>query len=407
MTTYMNPSRTVQDVFRVLLTALAATALLLVSNPGALAQDAFDHLELELVADGFTSPVALVTAPGDARRFVVDQIGLVHLLDEDGNVHDTPFLDVRDRLMTFRPGFDERGLLGLAFHPDYESNGLFYAHYSAPLRHGALAALNHTSHVSEFRVSEDDPNVADHASERVVLAVDQPAFNHDGGEIAFGPDGYLYIASANPDPTAHRHPDSRPGVILRIDVDSRTGTLPYGIPADNPFVGRPGARPEIWSYGHRNVQGIVRDPDSGRIYAHEHGPRGGDELNLIEAGGNYGWPAATQGIDYSGAMITPHTDLPGMRAPLIDWTPSIAPSGMTLYRGELFPAWQGSLFVSALAAGDVRRIELDATGRPVAEETLFADLGERIRDVRSGPDGALYLLTDRRDGRVLRVVPAD
>jgi glucose/arabinose dehydrogenase len=316
MTTYMNPSRTVQDVFRLLLTALAATALLLVSNPGALAQDAFDHLELELVADGFTSPLALVTAPGDARRFVVDQIGLVHILDEDGNVHDTPFLDVRDRLMTFRPGFDERGLLGLAFHPDYESNGLFYAHYSAPLRHGALAALNHTSHVSEFRVSEDDPNVADHASERVVLAVDQPAFNHDGGEIAFGPDGYLYIAlgdGGNSNDNGPFHPPMGNGQdvttllgnILRIDVNDDDGRG-YAVPSDNPFVGgvelpegddivwsglasNQGARDEIYLWGARNPFRFSFDRETGDLWIGDVGQGMYEEHNRVTGPGNLGW----------------------------------------------------------------------------------------------------------------------
>ncbi len=314
--THVIRHRTTHDLVRLLLTALAATALLLVSNPAALAQDAFDDLELELVADGFTSPVALVTAPGDARRFVVDQIGLVHIIDEDGNVHDTPFLDVRDRLTTFRPGFDERGLLGLAFHPDYESNGLFYVYYSAPLRNGALAALNHTSHVSEFRVSADDPDVADHASERVVLAVDQPAFNHDGGKVAFGPDGYLYIAlgdGGNSNDNGPFHPPmgngqdvtTLLGAILRIDVNDDDGRG-YAVPSDNPFVGGVdlpegddivwsgmasghGARDEIYLWGLRNPFRFSFDRETGDMWIGDVGQGMYEEHNLVTGPGNLGW----------------------------------------------------------------------------------------------------------------------
>ena len=316
MTTHTNRRRTLHDLIRPLLAALAATALLLVSSPAALAQGAFDDLELELVAEGFTSPVALVTAPGDSRLFVVDQIGVVHIVDEDGNVLDTPFLDVRDRLMTFRPGFDERGLLGLAFHPDYESNGRFFVYYSAPLRYGSLAALNHTSHVSEFAVSEDDPNVADHDSERVVMAVDQPAFNHDGGKVAFGPDGYLYIAlgdggNANDDGPFHppmgngQDVTTLLGAILRIDVDGDDGRG-YAVPADNPFVGGVelpegddivwsglasghGAREEIYLWGLRNPFRFSFDRETGDLWIGDVGQGMYEEHNRVTGPGNLGW----------------------------------------------------------------------------------------------------------------------
>jgi aldose sugar dehydrogenase len=159
-----------------------------------------------------------------------------------------------------------------------------------------------------------------------------------------------------------------------------------GVPTDNPFVGNPAYAPEIYSYGHRNIQGIVRHPVTGEIWATEHGPRGGDELNRIVAGANYGWPLATHGIDYNRARVTPYRQLPGMRAPLLDWTPAIAPAGMTLYRGELFPHWQGDLFVSALVAKEIRRVRLKGD-EVVEEQRLFGELEERMRDVRTGPDG--------------------
>jgi glucose/arabinose dehydrogenase len=183
-------------------------------------------------------------------------------------------------------------------------------------------------------------------------------------------------------------------------------TRPDGsAPADNPFVGRQGALPEIWSYGHRNSQGAAINPATGKYWMHEHGPRGGDEINIPEAGKNYGWPVIGYGIDYSGAKIHEAAAKPGMEQPLKYWVPSIAPSGMAFYTGDLFPAWKGNLFVGALAAQVLVRLEVDGD-RVGKEERLLRDLHERIRDVRSGPDGALWLLTDNPNGRVLRVVPA-
>ena len=175
------------------------------------------------------------------------------------------------------------------------------------------------------------------------------------------------------------------GKIVRIHRDG-------SIPSDNPFAGRDDAQPEIWSYGHRNPQAILFDPVSGNVYAHEHGPRGGDELNLIEPGRNYGWPVITYGRDYNYASITPYTEYPGMEQPLVDWTPSIAPAGMAIYWGDLFPDWRGDLFVAALVERSVRRLDLE-NGRVIGQELLFGELGERMRDVRVGPEGALYLLT--------------
>jgi glucose/arabinose dehydrogenase len=174
------------------------------------------------------------------------------------------------------------------------------------------------------------------------------------------------------------------------------------VPADNPFVGRDGADPYVYTYGHRNPQGLVYDAPSGRIYLHEHGPKGGDELNLLVAGRNYGWPAITYGKDYSGALISPFTEAPGMEQPLVYWTPSIAPSGMTVYRGDQFPEWRGQLFVGALVEKALRQIEI-RQGKVARQAIVFGEIGERIRDVRTGPDGALYILTGESAGRLLGV----
>jgi glucose/arabinose dehydrogenase len=187
------------------------------------------------------------------------------------------------------------------------------------------------------------------------------------------------------------------GKIVRVRPDG-------SVPPDNPFVGRPGAKPEIWSYGHRNAQGAAINPATGKFWMHEHGPRGGDEINIPQAGKNYGWPVIGYGIDYSGARIHESTHKAGMEQPIKYWVPSIAPSGMAFYSGKLVPAWRGNLFVGALVGQMLVRIEVDGD-RVGNEERLLQGLRERIRDVREGPDGALYLATDSPEGRILRVKP--
>jgi len=223
---------------------------------------------------------------------------------------------------------------------------------------------------------------------------------HFGGRLLFLPDGTLLVTLG--EGFAYREqaqdPGDHLGAVVRIRDD---GT----VPEDNPFVGREDADPRVYSYGHRNVQGIVRDPASGRIYAHEHGPMGGDEVNLLEPGRNYGWPVITYGRDYSGAIISPYTEKEGMEQPLVYWVPSIAPSGMTLYDGALFPQWQGDLLVGALAGTHVRRVDLEG-GAVRGEETLLGDLGLRIRDVRTAPDGSIYVTTDGEGAKILRLTPA-
>jgi glucose/arabinose dehydrogenase len=178
------------------------------------------------------------------------------------------------------------------------------------------------------------------------------------------------------------------------------------VPRDNPFVGRAGARPEIWSYGHRNAQAAALDPQTGRLWTVEHGARGGDELNQPEAGKNYGWPVITYGVDYSGATIGEGTERAGMEQPVYYWDPVIAPSGMVFYTGDAYPGWKGSVFVGSLQPGALVRLVL-RDGKVEREERYLGELNERIRDVQQGPDGLLYLVTDSPNGRVLKVVPAN
>jgi glucose/arabinose dehydrogenase len=259
---------------------------------------------LDLIAEGLTSPVALMEAPdGSGRLFVVDQAGLVRIITPEGELLAEPFLDVRDRMVALQAGFDERGLLGLAFHPEYASNGRFFVYYSAPLREGAPAGFNHTSHISEFTVSAE-PDRADPSSERILLQVDEPQFNHNAGALAFGPDGYLYISlgdggGANDVGLGHVEDwyadngggngqdveQNLLGNILRIDVD---GGDPYGIPDDNPFVGTAGLD-EIWAYGLRNPYRMSFDMVTGELFASDAGQGLWEEVSLVTRGANLGW----------------------------------------------------------------------------------------------------------------------
>ncbi|WP_214000848.1 PQQ-dependent sugar dehydrogenase [Arsukibacterium sp.] len=223
---------------------------------------------------------------------------------------------------------------------------------------------------------------------------------HYGGRMVQLPDGSILLTLG--DGFDYREQAQNPanhlGKIVRLQPDG-------SVPADNPFIDQPGYASEIYSIGHRNVQGIVYDAASNQVYSHEHGPRGGDELNRIQAGKNYGWPVATRGIDYTGARVSPFRQYPGMAEPIWHWSPSIAPAGMTLYQGELFPSWQGNLFITALAGKALHRLEM-VNGKVVSEQLLLTELNSRLRDVRSGPDGALYILTDSASGKLLRLLPA-
>jgi glucose/arabinose dehydrogenase len=264
-------------------------------------------IELELVAEGFTAPVQVVPAPDElGRLFVVDQAGQIWVIASDGTLLQEPFLDIADRLVELIPGFDDRGLLGLAFHPDYTQNGQFFVYYSAPLREGAPQGFDHTARISEFSVSPQDPDRADPDSERIILEVDQPQSNHNGGTLLFGPeDGFLYISlgdggAANDTGLGHVADwyefneggngqdvtGNLLGSILRIDVD--TGD-PYAIPQDNPFVGREGLD-EIYAYGLRNPYRMSFDrAGEYGLFAVDAGQEQWEEVNIIVNGGNYGW----------------------------------------------------------------------------------------------------------------------
>ncbi|MGD1879241.1 MAG: PQQ-dependent sugar dehydrogenase [Kiloniellaceae bacterium] len=282
------------------------------------------------------------------------------------------------------------GLLDIALHPGFIDNGLIYLSYAG-------GAGNEAG--TEVARARFDGSALQDLEVIFRARPKTPGAAHYGGRLAFAPDGTLYVSLGDRRTymAEAQRTTSHLGGIMRLNDDG-------SVPDDNPFVGHADALPEIFSYGHRNVQGMAVHPETGAVWAHEHGPRGGDEVNILKAGANYGWPAITYGIDYSGTVISDKTEAPGMEQPVVYWVPSIAPSGMAFYDGDAFPEWKGDLFVGALAGRHLRRLELD--GNTVTEqEQLLTDLSDRIRDVRAGPDGALYLLTDSPRGSLLRLEP--
>ena len=285
--------------------------------------------------------------------------------------------------------YGQGGLMDVLLDPDFATNRRIYLSYVQDTPAGKTTAVG-TAQLDSDRLRGFRTVFAGRAA--------SGAGRHFGSRLSFSADGKLFVTIGD---RAHRPSaqdlGNHAGAILRLNPD---GTAP----PDNPFVGRAGALPEIWSYGHRNPQGLAFDPATGRLWSHEHGPRGGDEVNPIGRGRNYGWPAITHGRNYSGTRITDETARVGMEQPATYWVPSIAPSGLTVYRGDKFRRWDGNLFVGALRAQLLVRLELDG-GNVVHEERLLTDFGNRIRDVRTGPDGLIYLLLDENDAAIWRLEP--
>jgi glucose/arabinose dehydrogenase len=285
------------------------------------------------------------------------------------------------------------GLLDVVAHPQFAENRLIYLTYAAAGAGGRGTEV--------MRARLEGGRLTD--TEVIFRAEPKTSGSaHYGSRLLFAPDGTLFVTVG--DRYSHRDQAqslaNHLGTIVRLKDDG-------SVPPDNPFVDKANGRPEIFSYGHRNSQGIALRPGTSDIWEHEHGPRGGDEVNILKPGANYGWPKITYGIDYSGDIISDKTEAPGMEQPVVYWVPSIAPSGMAFYTGDSFPQWKGNLFVGALAGSHLRRLTLDGD-RIVDQEVLLDGLGERIRDVRVGHDGGLYILTDDPvNGRVLKLEPAN
>jgi glucose/arabinose dehydrogenase len=317
-------------------------------------QEEIVSVHTEVIADGFTVPVALVSPPdGSGRLFVVEQGGLIKIIDSQRRVLTEPFLDLRDRLVELRTGYDERGLLGLAFHPDFGANGRFFVYYTAPLRDHAPADWDHTNHISEFSISAGDSNLANPDSERILLQIDQPYYSHDGGQIAFGSDGYLYIGTGDGgpggDPFHHAQSlDSLLGKILRIDVNLQS---PYAIPSDNPFVGEDGLD-EIYAYGLRQPYRFSFDSaGSHELFVADVGHDLWEEINIITPGGNYGWNIR-EGADCfkpkdPTELFSTCTDIDSQGRQFVDpivqydRNVGLAAIGGFVYRGEAIPYLYG------------------------------------------------------------------
>lgn len=372
---------------------IALAALIAFASPApaeiteAPAQRTKQSFKVETFAQGLVHPWGMAFLP-DGRVLVTERPGRMRLIAKDGRL--SPPLGNVPAVAAGGQG----GLLDVALSPDYASSKLVFFSY-AERRGGSRSATS----VARARLAFDGDGAS--LQDAKVIFRQQPATAgsvHFGSRLAFAPDGNLFVTLGERGQRDKAQDlGTHYGKVVRIRPDG-------SVPPDNPFVRKAGARPEVWSYGHRNVQAAAIHPVTGKLWTIEHGARGGDEVNIPLAGRNHGWPVITYGIDYSGLRIGEGTAKAGMEQPVYYWDPSIAPSGMAFYTGDLFPEWKGNLFVGALRAQRLHRLVLDGD-RVVGEEVLLRDLGERIRDVRSGPDGALWLLTDSADGRVLRLVP--
>lgn len=348
------------------------------------------RISVEEVAKGLKFPWALAFLPGDGAMLVTERPGRLRLVDAEGRLS----APLEGLPQVYAKG--QGGLLDVQLSPDFDRDRLVYLSYAQEGRDGKAGTA-----VGRGRLADDRRSLEDFT----VIFEQQPKLSsglHFGSRLVFDREGRLFIALGenNQRPTS-QDLDKHQGKVVRIEPDGK-------VPQDNPFVKTDGAHPEIWSYGHRNQQGAALNPWSGVVWTHEHGPRGGDEINIPQAGRNYGWPLATHGIDYSGRAISEAVgeSAPDTEPPHHVWRQSPAVSGMAFYDAERFEPWQHNLFVGALLDQSLIRLQLDGD-KVVHDERLLKDLEERIRDVRVGPDGYLYLLTDSSKGRVLRVGLAD
>jgi aldose sugar dehydrogenase len=366
------------------LVVLVAAAVMVNSTPGGaqsrVVETETGSIRIETVASGLAHPWAMAFLP-DGRMLVTERPGTLRIVDTEFSLSE-PLSGVPE-VFAERQG----GLLDVAVDPDFESNRRVYLTYAEPGDGGASTVA------ARGVLGEEGLDDVE------VIFRQEPKLGggaHFGSRLVFHDDGTLFVTQGD------RRQDE-----LSQDLSNHIGTIvrinPDGsVPDDNPFVADDTARPEIWSYGHRNAQGAALNPETGELWAHEHGPRGGDELNIARAGENHGWPLVSWGNHYDGRPIPDPPTRPQFADAIHYWVPAIAPSGMSFYTGELFPDWHGNLLLGGLVAQAVVRLSLDGN-EVIGEERI--GLGARVRDVRQGPDGAVYVVTDEPDGRILRLAP--
>ncbi|MEM6625461.1 MAG: PQQ-dependent sugar dehydrogenase [Pseudomonadota bacterium] len=341
------------------------------------------QLSLTPVAEGLDYPWGLAFLPGDVI-LATERAGAIRVI-ESGALREAPVAGTPEAYVVGQGGY-----LDIAADPDFASNRTIYLSYSkgdddenfTAVIKGVLSEdLSELTNIETLFETDYKKSRGLHFGSRFAFM--------DDGTLLFGlGDGFRYMDEA-------QSLENHLGTVIRINTDG-------GAPADNPFMETPGAQPEIFTYGHRNVQGLVVDPNSGVIYAHEHGPKGGDEINILKPGANYGWPVITYGVNYNGTIITNETRREGMEQPIVKWVPSIAPSDMVMYQGDEYAEWSGDLLVSALAGQQIRRIDLE-DGAVVSEEIVLKDDGLRFRDISVSPDGGIYVTTDDEGGGVYRL----
>ncbi|MYA12315.1 MAG: PQQ-dependent sugar dehydrogenase [Gemmatimonadetes bacterium] len=366
---------------------LLAAALLAAASPASgqsdAVQTALHDYRVVTVADGFEIPWSIAFLPG-GDILVTEKVGRLRII-RDGKLLPDPVPGIPEVLVR-----GQGGLMDVVPHPDFANNRIIYLSYSKSvqgLRAGTTVVARGTFENDRFTLMDE-----------IFTAVSDGS-SHYGCRIAFDSEGYLFLSVGDRqartigDLTAHPAQDIslHQGVIVRLHDDG-------SVPDDNPFVGQAGARPEIWSYGHRNPQGLVIHPETDAVWLTEHGPQGGDEVNVSTPGANYGWPVIGYGVNYgSGTAIHGGTHAEGMEQPLHFWVPSIGVSGLAFYHGDKFPEWRGSLFAGGLAGGRVDRLTIEG-GRVTGRETVFEGRG-RVRDVREGPDGYIYIALEQRGRR--------
>ncbi len=344
------------------------------------------RLQAEIVVDGLNHPWSLAFLP-NGEMLVTERAGYLRHIDEHGRLDPTPVAGL-PRIQQHGQG----GLLDVVLHPQFSENKWVYFSYAEPGQDGygtavARGVLQENSLHNVEVIFRLEPKTGTR--------------HHFGSRLVFDQQGELFITLGDRGDKARAQDlNDHAGSLIRLHADG-------AIPRDNPFVGRAGVKPEIYSYGHRNIQGAALHPTTGRLWIHEHGPQGGDEINIPQAGINYGWPVITYGVNYViGTQIGEGTHKPGMAQPVYYWVPSIAPSGMAFYSAGRFSHWQGNLFVGSLKFQQLVRLELDGE-KVTHEERLLTGLYGRIRDVRQGPDGLIYLLTDADNGKLIRLRPSD